>query len=102
MGNQMETPCLTRTYRSHHLDSERWDHVTLRPGAVVISTSMNAGTTWMQRIMRLLVFGPGALPAPLVALSPWIDSDFLDFLVSDMATTEAQEHQRFLKSHLPF
>ena len=56
----------TRTYRSHHLDSERWDHVTLRPGDVVVSTSMKAGTTWMQRIMSLLVFGAGPLPAPLV------------------------------------
>ena len=72
----MDTPCRTRTYRSHHLDSERWDHVTLRPGDVVISTSMKAGTTWMQRIMSLLVFGAGPLPAPLVALSPWIDSAF--------------------------
>ena len=98
----METPCLTRTYRSHHLDSERWDHVTLRPGDVVISTSMKAGTTWMQRIMSLLVFGPGPLPAPLVALSPWIDAAFLDDVESVVATIEAQEHLRFLKSHLPF
>ena len=59
----METPNRTRTYRSHHLDSERWDHVTLRHGDVVISTSMKAGTTWMQRIMSLLVFGPGPLAA---------------------------------------
>jgi len=72
----METPCLTRTYRSHHLDSERWGHVTLRPGDVVISTSMKAGTTWMQRIMSLLVLmfhrassGPlGNAPAMLDAL----------------------------------
>ena len=102
MGNQMETPCLTRTYRSHHLDSERWDHVTLRPGDVVMSTSMKAGTTWMQRIMSLLVFGPGPLPAPLVVLSPSIDAAFLDDVESVVATIEAQEHQRFLKSHLPF
>ena len=98
----MDTPCLTRTYRSHHLDSERWDHVTLRPGDVVISTSMKAGTTWMQRIMSLLVFGPGPLPAPLVALSPWIDAAFLGDVDDVVATIEAQEHQRFLKSHLPF
>ena len=55
----MDTPRRTRVYHSHHLDSERWDHVTLRPGDVVISTSMKAGTTWMQRIMSLLVFGRG-------------------------------------------
>ena len=31
----MDTPRRTRTYRSRHLDSERWDHVTLRSGDVV-------------------------------------------------------------------
>jgi aryl sulfotransferase len=98
----MDTPRRTRTYRSHHLDSERWDHVTLRPGDVVISTSMKAGTTWMQRIMSLLVFGTGPLPAPLVALSPWIDAAFLGDVDGVVASIEAQEHQRFLKSHLPF
>src|SRR6478736_7698066 len=92
--DRMETPCLTRTYRSHHLDSERWDHVALRPGDVVISTSMKAGTTWMQRIMSLLVFGPGPLPAPLVALSPWIDAAFLDDVEAVVTAIEAQEHQR--------
>jgi aryl sulfotransferase len=98
----MDTPCRTRTYRSHHLDSERWDHVALRSGDVVISTSMKAGTTWMQRIMSLLVFGAGPLPARLVELSPWIDSAFMGDVDGVVATIEAQEHQRFLKSHLPF
>ena len=98
----MDTPRRTRTYRSHHLDSERWDRVALRPGDVVISTSMKAGTTWMQRIMSLLVFGTGPLPAPLVALSPWIDAAFLGDVDGVVASIEAQEHQRFLKSHLPF
>src|SRR3954453_1811879 len=98
----METPRLTRTYRSHHLDSERWHHVTLRPGDVVISTSMKAGTTWMQRIMSLLVFGPGPLPAPLTVLSPWIDAAFLDDVESVVARIEVQQHQRFLNSLLPF
>ena len=74
----------------------------LRPGDVVISTSMKAGTTWMQRIMSLLVFGAGPLPAPLPELSPWIDSAFMGDVDGMAATIEAQEHQRFLKSHLPF
>lgn len=36
----MDTPRRTRTYRSHHLDSERWDHVTLRPGDVELTYSL--------------------------------------------------------------
>jgi hypothetical protein len=59
----VETPPRTRTYRSHHLDSTRWDHLTLRSGDIVIATSMKAGTTWMQRIVSLLVFGEGPLRA---------------------------------------
>ena len=98
----METPSRTRTYRSHHLDSERWDRVTMRPGDVVISTSMKAGTTWMQRIMSLLIFGAGPLPAPLIEVSPWIDSAFMGPIDGVVASIEAQQHQRFLKSHLPF
>jgi len=98
----MDTPQRTRTYRSHHLDSRRWDHVTLRPGDVVISTSMKAGTTWMQRIMSLLVFGAGDLSAPLVEVSPWIDATFMGDVAGVESTIQAQEHQRFLKSHLPF
>lgn len=97
----METPRRTRTYRSHHLDSERWAHVALRPGDVVISTSMKAGTTWMQRILSLLVFGAGPLPAPLSRLSPWIDSTLQGDVADLVANLDAQDHQRFLKSHLP-
>jgi len=97
----VETPRRTRTYRSHHLDSERWDHVTRRPGDVVISTSMKAGTTWMQRIMSLLVFGAGPLPEPLSTLSPWIDRAFQGDVADMVSTIDAQTHQRFFKSHLP-
>src|ERR1044072_9385564 len=98
----METPRRTHPYRSHHLDSERWDHVTLRPGDVVITTSMKSGTTWMQRILSLLVLGPGPLPATLRTLSPWIDCAFESGIDDVVATIDAQDHQRFFKSHLPF
>src|SRR6188768_4164149 len=95
-------PARTRVYRNHHLDSSRWEQVTFRPDDILISTSYKAGTTWTQRIVSLLLFGPGPLPAPLFALSPWIDARFmpipLDVIVNGI---EAQTHRRFLKSHLP-
>src|SRR4051812_10838120 len=97
----MDTPRRTRTYRNHHLDSTRWDHVRLRPDDIVISTSIKAGTTWMQRIISLLLFGRGSLPGPLQALSPWVDAAWYGPIGPLAATLEAQQHRRFMKSHLP-
>ena len=55
----------------------------------------------MQRILSLLVFGPGSLPDVLFKLSPWIDCRFTDPLDEVVARIEAQRHRRFLKTHLP-
>lgn len=97
----MELPARTRVYQHHHLDSKRWDGFRPRDGDVIISTSMKAGTTWMQRIMSLLVFGPGKLEATLQGISPWIDARFWGPIEEILADVEAQRRQRFLKSHLP-
>ncbi|HVW32255.1 MAG TPA: sulfotransferase domain-containing protein [Acidimicrobiia bacterium] len=94
-------PSRTRTYRHHHLDSTRWDAVRLRPGDIVVSTSAKAGTTWMQRILSLLVFGTGPLPDVLSKVSPWIDCRYMDPIGDVVARIEAQGHRRFLKTHLP-
>lgn len=94
-------PRRARTYRNHHLDSTRWDGFRLRPGDVVISTCVKAGTTWLQRIMSLLVFGPGPLPDTLFQLSPWVDCRYRETIDEVIERIESQGHQRFLKSHLP-
>src|SRR5438034_4522491 len=94
------SPCRVRTYRNHHLDSTRWDRFTPRADDVLISTSYKSGTTWMQRIVSLLLFGSGPLPAPLSRLSPWVDAR-LPPLEPVIERLERQEHRRFVKSHLP-
>src|SRR5436189_2961971 len=99
----MPDPCLphrVRTYQSHHLDSTHWDRFRPRAGDVIISTSYKSGTTWMQRIMSLLVFGNRPLTDDLTGLSPWLDLRVVP-LDGVIAGIEAQEHQRFVKSHLP-
>jgi aryl sulfotransferase len=88
-----------REYRSHLFDSRNWDGWRPRPDDVVISTSYKSGTTWMQNILRQLVF-PEAPRPPVSAVSPWIDRRNPE-IAAVWAMLEAQRHRRFLKSHLP-
>ena len=91
-------PERTREYRNHHLDSTRWDRVVPHDDDIVITTAYKAGTTWMQRIVAALVFGPS--PLDLMATSPWIDARFQGPLEPVLAEIESQRHRRFMKSHL--
>ncbi|MEH6372863.1 sulfotransferase domain-containing protein [Streptomyces sp. KLMMK] len=83
-------------------DSTRWDRFRPRPDDIVITTPPKCGTTWMQRITACLVFGHTGLPGPLRSVSPWLEhlraEDDPDTV---LARLEAQEHRRFVKSHLP-
>jgi aryl sulfotransferase len=93
----------TRVYQNHHLDSTRWEGFVPRPDDIVISTSYKAGTTWTQRIVSLLILGPGPLPAGgLNNVSPWIDARFMEPTETMYARLEAQTHRRSVKSHLAF
>jgi aryl sulfotransferase len=87
-------------YRSAEEDSARWRGFRFREGDIVISARSKSGTTWMQMICALLVFGTPDLPAPLAELSPW-----LDWLVTPrsdvLARLAAQKHRRFIKTHTP-
>src|SRR3954471_15472859 len=93
-------PERTREYRNHHLDSTRWDGFAVRDDDIFIATAYKAGTTWTQRILAALVFGPQPLPASLDEISPWIDARFWGPIESMLARLEAQQHRRFIKSHL--
>jgi aryl sulfotransferase len=92
-------PTRTRTYVSYIFDSRNWDRYRPRPGDVVISTSYKSGTTWMQNILRQLVFPHEPRPA-VSAVSPWLDRQH-DDLEPAIAALEAQTHRRFIKSHMP-
>lgn len=95
-----DRPAVARVYQNGMLDSTYWNHYDPRPDDIVISTSMKAGTTWMQRICAALVFQTPKLEQPIDAISPWIDMrNSLPDLVQPLLA--AQEHRRFIKSHLP-
>lgn len=87
-------------YTASDEDSARWEGFAFRPGDIVISTRSKSGTTWMQMICALLVFQTPELPAPLTAISPW-----LDWLITPreqvFAKLEAQQHRRVIKTHTP-
>ena len=93
----MSTP---HRYVNDEEDSGRWDGFPFRDGDVVISTRSKPGTTWVQTICALLIFGRSDLPAPLAALSPWLDHRITprDEVYAQLA---AQRHRRFIKTHTP-
>lgn len=96
-------PKLVHTYQNHHLDSRRWEHFIPRDDDIVISSSYKAGTTWMQEIVRQLVFWGQAdqswRTVPVNEMSPWLDRCTLPLepLLDRLA---AQPHRRFIKTHL--
>ncbi len=96
----MPTRPAQRVYRTWITDSTRWDRWRPRPDDVVIATYPKCGTTWMQRIVDLLVFRTPE-PRPIPQVSPWIDRRFPQPLDVVMAQIEGQAHRRFLKAHLP-
>ena len=88
-------------YKTWTMDSHRWDHFAPRAGDVLIATAAKCGTTWMQRIVSLLILQSTA-PVPVMEISPWIDARFIMPLDAMLGMVEAQPHRRFLKTHLPF
>ena len=90
----------TRAVRSRIFDSARWAEFPVRGDDIVISTYPKCGTTWLQRIVGMLVFG-SAEPFPVQDISPWPDLRLAPLEVAAGLGAE-QSHRRFLKSHLPF
>lgn len=89
-----------KRYRSVAADSSRWQGFVFRPDDIVISTPPKCGTTWMQRLVALLVFDGPALPAPMANLSPWLDMQLAS--TGDVfSALDAQTHRRFIKTHTP-
>ncbi len=81
-------------------DSARWDGFPFRDGDIVVSTRSKSGTTWVQWICALLVFGGPDLPGPLAELSPWLDWE-VEPRDDVVARLDAQRHRRIIKTHTP-
>jgi aryl sulfotransferase len=95
-----ERPTIEHVYQNHHLDSTRWRWFSPRKDDIVIATSYKAGTTLTQTIVGNLLFPDGDLPGPTTFISPWLDMRVfpLELILGQL---EAQDHRRFIKTHLP-
>ncbi len=73
----VQLPQVIHTYQNHALDSTRWQHYRPRSDDIIIATSYKSGTTWMQEIVRQLIFLGQDVPerddVTLGAISFWLD-----------------------------
>jgi aryl sulfotransferase len=90
-----------RPYKDWFMESARWNHYRPRESDVVVATYPKCGTTWMQRIVSLLIF-QSPEPRPITEDAPWIDCRFMKPIEEVIDFIEGQRHRRSLKSHLPF
>ncbi len=97
--NAVVWPTKTREMQSHHFDSTVWNDFKFRDDDVIISTYGKSGTTWMQQIVSQLIFR-GQEGLPVAEMSPWLDLRVPPAHVK-LAAMEAQDHRRFVKTHLP-
>jgi aryl sulfotransferase len=81
-------------------DGARWNGYRPRADDIIIATYPKCGTTWMQRVVCMLVF-KDAEPRSLSSLSIWPDMRILGPIDALMARAGEQTHRRFFKSHLP-
>jgi aryl sulfotransferase len=90
----------SRVYRHAVWDSSHWLNFIPRSDDIVIATSMKAGTTWTQGIVASLLWPDGDAPGFFGELSPWLDARWPG-IDEVLATLEAQQHRRFIKTHTP-
>lgn len=89
-----------RRYLGTVSDNARWEQIALRADDVIITAPTKSGTTWMQAIVGMLLFGTDQLPTSVGELSPWVD--MVTRPLEDVsARLDAQQHRRFLKTHTP-
>lgn len=91
----------TRVWQTFICDSRRWRAFEPRAGDVLVCTAYKSGTSWLQRICSLLIFGSTELDGSLHAISPWFEND-REPVEAVCARLAGQTHRRFIKTHCPF
>ena len=99
MSENIKWPVKIREMHSNHFDSTMWNDFMFRDDDIIISTYAKTGTTWVQQIVSQLLFD-GKEGLPVADMSPWIDLR-VPPKEEKIPEVEAQEHRRFIKTHLP-
>jgi len=99
LNQQIKWPKKTREFQTCIIDSTYWNDFAFRDDDIIIGTYAKAGTTWVQQIIAQLIFN-GEEGLPVAEMSPWLDFR-LPPLEEKLPGIEAQEHRRFIKTHLP-
>ncbi|MGI3168225.1 sulfotransferase domain-containing protein [Pseudooceanicola sp. C21-150M6] len=90
-----------RRYSGAITRPDRWATWAPRDGDILVCTPPKSGTTWTQTMLAMLVNGGPELPAPLGAISPWVDADLGVGPAEVARTIEALPGRRVLKTHTP-
>jgi aryl sulfotransferase len=88
-----------REVRTRVFDSARWAGYRPRADDIIIATYPKSGTTWMFRIVDMLI-SRSAAPRPIV--SPWPDMRIFGPAEEALAAADALPSRRTFKSHLAY
>lgn len=91
-------PRKTHEFQNHTIDSTIWNDFEYRDNDIVIATWGKAGTTWVQQIVKQLIFG-GNPDLETSSLSYWLDLLYLSN-EEKLNILNNQSHRRFIKTHL--
>jgi aryl sulfotransferase len=88
-----------KTIVNWHSDTSCWHDFKLRGGDILVVTPPKCGTTWVQRILDMLL-NRSAEQRQFTMTQPWLDAYFVpkDIVLPVLETSEGR---RSLKSHAP-
>ena len=99
MNQEINWPKKEREYQDFAMDSTYWNEFEFRDDDIVIATWAKSGTTWVQQIVAQWIFNSETEGVPVGDISPWLDFR-LPPLEEKLPSVIAQNHRRFLKTHL--
>jgi len=100
MDGDITWPEKSRELQMYCMDSTYWNDFKFRDDDIIIATWGKSGTTWVQQIVAQFIFEGQTVGLPVGDMSMWVDFRLPPLEVKE-PLLEAQEHRRFLKTHLP-